>query len=118
LLFLGAVLFLLREVRHSIAGFWELISAAWADEWRGKERAAKCNRGGTIIIFTASLIIFLTQQAHSLLNGEHQSSSAVIWLFISGVAFLMISLLVLANLEKQKMLLDRRRRPRPRRRTE
>jgi hypothetical protein len=112
LIFLGAALLLLREVRHSIAGFWELIRTAWADEWRGKERAARCNRGGTIIIFTVTLIIFLTQQAHSLLNGEHQGGSTVIWLFISGVAFLTISLLVLANLEKQKMLLDRRRRPR------
>lgn len=107
---------LLREVRHSVGEFWELIRVAWSDEWRGRERAAKCNRGGTIIVFTVTLIIFLTQEAHALLGGERQGPALVISLFISGVAFLLISLLTLANLEKQKMLLDRRRRTRPRRR--
>jgi hypothetical protein len=110
LVLLVAILLILRETRHGIANFAELIRAAWADEWHGKERVAKCNRGGTVISFTITTVIFLTQQAHSLLGSRQEGASAVIWLFISCMAFLVISLLVLANLERQKMLYDRRRR--------
>jgi len=110
LMLLIAILLILRETRHGIAKFAELIRAAWADEWHGKERTAKCNRGGTIISFTITTIIFLIQQAHSLFESQHEGTSTVIWLFICCLAFLVISLLVLANLEKYKMLHDRRRR--------
>jgi hypothetical protein len=113
-IFLVAVLLILRETRHGIAKFSELIQAAWADEWHGRERVGKCNRGGAIIAFTVTLIIFLIQQAHSLLGSflgsPHPGESTVIWLFIFDMAFLLTSLFILANMEKHKMLHGRRRR--------
>lgn len=115
LILLGVVLLILREARHTIVEFLGLIRAAWADEWSGKERVAKCNRGGTIIGFSFTIVFFVIQQAHALLGSQHESTSSVIWLFIGCMAFLVISLLVLASLEKHKMLHDSRRRLPPRR---
>lgn len=115
LILLAAVLLILREARHAIVEFSKLIQAAWADEWNGKDRVAKCNRGGTIICFTVVLVIFGMQEAHSLFRSQHEDLSIVIWLSISGVAFLALSLCLLANIEKQKMLYRSRRRPSTRR---
>jgi len=113
--FLVSVLLILRETRHTIVEFLGLIRAAWADEWSGKERVAKCNRGVTVISFSIMIVIFLTQQAHTFFGSQHESTSTVIWLFISCMAFAVISLLLLANLEKHKLLHGSRRRTRPRR---
>lgn len=113
---LVAVLLILREARHGIVKFSELIQAAWADEWHGRDRVAKCNRGGTIICFTVVIVIFITQEVHALLRSQHhEDMSTVTWLSISGVAFLALSLCLLANIEKQKMLYDSRRRASTRR---
>ncbi len=99
---------ILREARHSIARFARLIRLAWSDEWHGRDRVGKCNRGGTIIWFTVAFAIFFTRELHSLIRPEHKEIS--IWLFLSGLAFLVISLLTLAVLEKYKMLLGSPRR--------
>lgn len=106
---LVAILLILKEARHGIISFADLIKAAWTDEWRGRERVAKCNRGGTIISFTVTVSIFLIQQAHSLISGQEVRSSLVIWMFIACMGFLLASLFVLASLEKQKLVHVRRR---------
>jgi hypothetical protein len=102
-----AVYFVLREARESIGDFAKMIRVAWTDEWRGKERVAKCNRGGTIISFTVLVIVVVLREAHSLIRNEHDSSVWIVCLFAFCVLFLLASLIVLAYLERAKLMLDR-----------
>ena len=107
------VLVILWGARRSLSEFAGFIKTAWADEWRGRDRVGKCNRGGTIVWFILAFGVFITREFHSLLRSQHEGMGSVVWLFLSGMAFLMVSLLTLANLERYRMFLDNRRRRAP-----
>lgn len=97
---------LLGETNRGVVGFGKLVLAAWSDEWYGKERVGKCNRAGTIILFTFVGMVFLVRETHSLIRGEKETMSPVIWLFGVSVAFLLLSLYALVRLEERKMVLN------------
>src|SRR5271157_5985950 len=97
------ILVCLRE-SHNIAQFGELIRTAWTDEWRGKDRVGKCNRAGTIILFTTLGVFFLIREAHSLIRWHTESMTPMVCLFVLCVAFLVRSLDTLAKLETHKTL--------------
>jgi hypothetical protein len=106
LVVLIAILLIVREARHGIAELARLVGSAWADEWRGRERVSKCNRGGTIISFTLAIAVFIMEEVHSLFSSQHQAHYLAFWLFVFAAGFQTLSLLALAYLERQKMLLD------------
>jgi hypothetical protein len=103
----GVVIVLCLRESHSIAQLARLILAAWKDEWHGKDRVGKCNRGGTIISLTFWALFSVVWETHSLIRSHTESMIPIVVVFAGCIAFLCLSLYILAKLEMLKMLLAR-----------
>ena len=118
LVFLLSAAVFLYLIWHESHGFWDLVRKAWEDEWKGQARIAKCNRSGTIMLLSVTVLVFTISLAHAFLRPESLPTTIVlalvtIILFAISAWFLTNSLRALADLERSKLFMGGKRADRP-----